>query len=159
MIQSTLSRSDSVLNRFDKYLGPILINVFSKITHLKTIHEFNANLSSMRRSSFHNRFVCNRLFPGNSSLNQTSLHHIYPELYQCVSHFTSCILKNKVLFSLFKEEFKKASGIFQPDGLAMAANYSILNFQSPNREWKKVRMRIQLCSLFRLKSERIAIGW
>jgi hypothetical protein len=37
-----------------------------------------------------------------------------------------------------KDEFKQAYGIFQQDGLAMAANYSILNFQAPNKEWKKV---------------------
>ena len=41
-------------------------------------------------------------------------------------------------FSLFKEEFSKAHGIFQNDGLAVSANYSVLNFQSPTREWKKV---------------------
>ena len=37
-----------------------------------------------------------------------------------------------------KEEFKRAYGIFQQDGLSIAANYSVLNFQAPNREWKKV---------------------
>ena len=41
-------------------------------------------------------------------------------------------------FSLLREEFRKAYGVFQQDGLAMAANYSVLNFQAPNREWKKV---------------------
>ena len=40
--------------------------------------------------------------------------------------------------SLLKEEFKRAYGIFQQDGLSIAANYSILNFQAPNKEWKKV---------------------
>ena len=40
--------------------------------------------------------------------------------------------------SLLKDEFKRASGVFQQDGLAVAANYSVLNFQSPNREWEKV---------------------
>jgi len=41
-------------------------------------------------------------------------------------------------FSLLKEEFKLAYGVFQQDGLAMAANYSVMNFQIPNKEWKKV---------------------
>jgi hypothetical protein len=37
-----------------------------------------------------------------------------------------------------KDEFKGAYGVFQQDGLAVAANYSVLNFQTPNKEWKKV---------------------
>ena len=44
------------------------------------------------------------------------------------------------LFSLLKDEFKKAYGVFQQDGLAIAANYSVLNFQAPNKEWKKVNI-------------------
>jgi len=42
------------------------------------------------------------------------------------------------LFSLLKDEFKRAYGVFQQDGLAVAANYSVLNFQLPIKEWKKV---------------------
>jgi hypothetical protein len=41
-------------------------------------------------------------------------------------------------FSLFKDEFKRAYGVFQQDGSAIASNYSVLNFQVPNKEWKKV---------------------
>jgi hypothetical protein len=37
-----------------------------------------------------------------------------------------------------REDFQKASGVFQQDGLAVAGNFSVLNFQAPNREWKKV---------------------
>ncbi len=40
--------------------------------------------------------------------------------------------------SSLKEEFQRAYGVFQRDGLAIAANYSVLNFQTPNKEWKKV---------------------
>jgi hypothetical protein len=47
-------------------------------------------------------------------------------------------LRKNILFSLLKDEFKRAYGIFQQDGLAAAANYSVLNLQAPNREWKKV---------------------
>ncbi len=43
-------------------------------------------------------------------------------------------------FSLLKDEFKRSYGVFQKDGLAIAANYSVLNFQSPSREWKKVKI-------------------
>lgn len=46
----------------------------------------------------------------------------------------------KTLFSVLKDEFKRAYGVFQQNGLAVAANYSILNFQSPNHEWKKARV-------------------
>ncbi len=41
--------------------------------------------------------------------------------------------------SSLKEEFQRAYGVFQHDGLAIAANYSVLNFQTPNKEWKKVK--------------------
>jgi hypothetical protein len=37
-----------------------------------------------------------------------------------------------------KDEFQGAYGVFQQDGLSVAANYSVLNFQTPNKEWKKV---------------------
>ena len=46
-----------------------------------------------------------------------------------------------------RDEFKRAYGVFQQDGLAAAANYSILNFQGPNREWKKVE-KIECIFLF-----------
>lgn len=51
------------------------------------------------------------------------------------------------LFSLLKDEFKRAHGLFQQDGLTIAANYSILNFQAPHNEWKKVAL---CCCFFRL---------
>ena len=44
-----------------------------------------------------------------------------------------------MVLRLLKEDFKRSYGVFQQDGLAIAANYSVLNFQAPNREWKKVR--------------------
>ncbi|CAF1356498.1 unnamed protein product [Rotaria sordida] len=111
---------DSVLARFDKYIGPLLINVFSKITHMDVMQKRNANMTIFT-SSLRDRTACNRIFAINNSLNQPSLKHIFPNLY-----------------NLFKDEFKRAYGIFQQDGLAIAANYSILNFQMPNNEWKKV---------------------
>ncbi|CAF3472053.1 unnamed protein product [Rotaria sp. Silwood1] len=111
---------DSFLARFDKHVGPILINVFSKITHLNVVRQWYANMTSFT-PSFRGRFACDRIFAINNSLNQPILKHILPTLY-----------------NLFKEEFKQAYGIFQQDGLALAANYSILNFQMPNNEWKKV---------------------
>ncbi|CAF2443636.1 unnamed protein product [Rotaria sp. Silwood2] len=111
----------TILARFDKYIGPILINVFSKITHLDEIKQMNANITIPRRSSIRDRFTCVRLFNTNKSLNQLVLQHKYPNLY-----------------NLLKDEFKRASGIFQQDGLAVAANYSVLNFQLPVKEWKKI---------------------
>ncbi|CAF0764536.1 unnamed protein product [Rotaria sordida] len=112
---------DTVLARFDKYIGPILINVFSKITHLDEIKQLNTNVTIPRRSSIRDRLTCLRLFNTDKSLNQLILKHKYPDLYY-----------------LLKDEFKRAYGIFQQDGLAVAANYSVLNFQSPAKEWKEV---------------------
>ncbi|CAF4448524.1 unnamed protein product [Rotaria sp. Silwood2] len=111
---------DSVLARFDKYIGPILINIFSKITHLDVVRQWYADMTVFTHS-FRGRSACERIFAINNSLNQPSLKHIIPTLY-----------------NLFKDEFKRAYGVFQQDGLAIAANYSILNFQTPNNEWKKV---------------------
>ncbi|CAF1490209.1 unnamed protein product [Adineta steineri] len=112
---------DSVLARFDKNIGPIIANVFSKVTHLNVIQEQYVNATVFRRYSSRDRLVCARLFSNNKSLNHQSSKHIYPDLY-----------------NLFKHEFKRAYGIFQQDGLAVAANYSVLNFQTPNKEWKTV---------------------
>jgi hypothetical protein len=49
---------------------------------------------------------------------------------------------------LLKEEFQRAHGIFQQDGLSIAANYSVLNFQAPNKEWKKVAFDFSCISHF-----------
>ncbi|CAF4269283.1 unnamed protein product [Rotaria socialis] len=112
---------DTILARFDKYIGPILINVFSKITHLDELKQINKNVTASKRPSYRDRLACARLFSTNTSLNQPFLVHKYPNLYH-----------------LLKDEFKRAYGIFQQDGLAVAGNYSVLNFQVPNKEWKKV---------------------
>ncbi len=45
-----------------------------------------------------------------------------------------------IKYRSLKEEFKRAYGVFQHDGLAIAANYSVLNFQTPTKEWKKVKL-------------------
>lgn len=73
---------DTVLARFDKYIGPILINVFSKITDLDVMKDWNANLTLPRRFSTRNQSVCSRLFAVNQSFNQASLKHSYANLYK-----------------------------------------------------------------------------
>ncbi|CAF1262866.1 unnamed protein product [Didymodactylos carnosus] len=40
--------------------------------------------------------------------------------------------------SLLIDEFKRSSSIFQKDGLSLAGNYSLYNFQMPKKEWKRV---------------------
>ncbi|CAF4634716.1 unnamed protein product [Rotaria sp. Silwood1] len=112
---------DTVLARFDKHIGPILINAFSKITHLDELKQWNTNATIPRCTSTRNQFTCVRLFNTSKALNQSVLKHKYPDLYH-----------------LLKDEFKRASGIFQQDGLAVAGNYSVLNFQLPAKEWKKI---------------------
>jgi len=73
---------DAVLARFDKYIGPILTNVFSKITHLNVIKQWNENMTILRRSSLQNRSVCDYIFASNNSLNQSPLKHQYSALYK-----------------------------------------------------------------------------
>ncbi|CAF0799231.1 unnamed protein product [Adineta ricciae] len=112
---------DSVLTRFDRYIGPLLVNVFSKLIPLNVTQQRTMNTTSLRRTFTQDRTVCNRLFAANKSFDHSSLRHVYPGLYD-----------------LLKAEFQRAHSIFQHDGLAMAANYSVLNYQMPNKEWKKV---------------------
>jgi len=69
---------DTILARFDKYIGPILINVFSKITHMDVLKEWNANLTIPRRYSMRDQLVCSRLF----ATNRTFLKHSYSDLYK-----------------------------------------------------------------------------
>ena len=71
-----------MLARFDKYIGPILTNVFSKITHLDVIKQWNENATIIRRFSMRNQSMCERIFASNSSLSQPSLQHEYAELYR-----------------------------------------------------------------------------
>ena len=73
---------DTVLARFDKHVGPILINVFSKITHLDVIKNWNANLTLPRRFALRDQSTCARLFVMNKSFDQTFLKHSYANLYQ-----------------------------------------------------------------------------
>ncbi|CAF3686685.1 unnamed protein product [Rotaria socialis] len=112
---------DSFLARFDKHIVPILINAFSKITHLDVMRQWYTNEKKSSHPSLQYESVCDDIFAINNSLNQPALKHRIPSLY-----------------NLLKDEFKRAHGIFQPDGLTLTANYSILNFQVPNNEWKKV---------------------
>ncbi|CAF1176648.1 unnamed protein product [Adineta ricciae] len=112
---------DTILSRFDKYVGPILTNVFSQNLHIDVIKHWNENLTIPRRFSSRDQAFCSRLFNENKSIHQSDLKHSYPNLY-----------------NLLKEAFQRAHGVFQRDGLAVAGNYSVLNYQYPDREWKKV---------------------
>lgn len=78
-----------MLNRFDKNIGPLLTNVFSKIIHLDEIKQWNDNYSVSRRYSSSNRFICQRLFTLNNSLNQPSLRHGYPNLHRSIKQVVS----------------------------------------------------------------------
>ncbi len=73
---------DAILARFDKYIGPILTNVFSKITDLDVIKQWNKNMTAPRRFLSQNRLVCDQIFAANNSLNQLSLKHGYPALHK-----------------------------------------------------------------------------
>jgi hypothetical protein len=73
---------DAVLARFDKYIGPILTNVFSKIIHFDVIKQWNENMTTSRRFSIQNRSICNQIFASNHSLNQSPLKHQYSALYK-----------------------------------------------------------------------------
>jgi len=42
----------------------------------------NTNITIPRRFSFRDRFICDRVFANNKSLNQPSLKHRYPDLYK-----------------------------------------------------------------------------
>ena len=81
-VEQIRSMIDTVLARFDKHVGPILINVFSKITHLDVIQNWNANLTLPRRFSLRDQSVCGRLFAKNQSFDQPFLKHSFPDLYQ-----------------------------------------------------------------------------
>ena len=73
---------EAVLTRFDKYIGPILINMFSKITHLDVMKEWSANSTKRRPVYTGDQSVCARVFADNKSFDQESLKHSYPNLYQ-----------------------------------------------------------------------------
>lgn len=73
---------DSFLARFDKYIVPILINVFSKITHLGSSRKLQIDERIVKDSSTRNRSACDLVFGNNSALNQSSLKHVLPNLYQ-----------------------------------------------------------------------------
>lgn len=73
---------DAVLTRFDRYIGPILIQVFSQIIHLNVIKEWNMNLTITRRFLARDQYVCNRLFANNTSFDDSTLQHSFFDLYQ-----------------------------------------------------------------------------
>ena len=105
------------------------------------MQRFDRNSTSTKRPLVRGASVCERLFAGDPSLRRPSLMHVYPTLYSWVYHSSAGSMRDSLSLcpiSLFKKEFKRAQGIFQEDGLALAANYSVLNFQGPYREWKKV---------------------
>jgi hypothetical protein len=75
-------RLDTVLARFDKYIGPILLQVFSKVIHLDVMKDWNRNVTIPRRFLSRDQSVCSRLFAANTSFNQQSLKHSFPDLYK-----------------------------------------------------------------------------
>ena len=68
-----------------------MTNVFSKITHLDVLKQRYTNVTILRRYALRDRSVCNELFAINNLFNQSSLKHVYPNLYKCVSIFQQII--------------------------------------------------------------------
>lgn len=70
------------LGRFERYIVPILTNVFSKMLNTDIVEQWSTNISVPRRSSMRDRIVCPRLFSANKSFHQPFLKHSYPDLYK-----------------------------------------------------------------------------
>ncbi|CAF0978280.1 unnamed protein product [Didymodactylos carnosus] len=124
---------NAVLARIDRHIAPLIINVLSKLTNHPAIKQWKIN-GSTRYETARDSSKCIKLFKDI----QRSVHS-FPEIHKLIALQSTVYIHNIVnYFRLLIDEFKRAPSIFQKDGLSLAGNYSLYNFQMPKKEWKRV---------------------